>query len=94
MGKVAKRENERDDHCRTYYSLPMALWTPFAYSHPARLELFFRLKVTSRFELYAVFGPLVSKSAVVLMSNKLLKWIRKHEDSLLILNSPSFEKYR
>ncbi|KAF9983034.1 Vacuolar fusion protein mon1b [Mortierella antarctica] len=50
--------------------------------------------VTARFELYAVFGPLVSKSAVVLMSNKLLKWIRKHEDSLLILNSPSFEKYR
>ncbi|KAG0199389.1 Vacuolar fusion protein mon1b [Mortierella sp. GBA30] len=50
--------------------------------------------ITPRFELYAVFGPLVSKSAVVLMSNKLLKWIRKHEDSLLILNSPSFEKFR
>lgn len=44
--------------------------------------------VTSGFELYAAFGPLVSKSAVVLMSNKLLKWIRKQEDSLLILNSP------
>jgi len=36
----------------------------------------------------------VSKSAVVLMSNKLLKWIRKQEDSLLILNSPSFEKFK
>lgn len=50
--------------------------------------------VTSGFELYAAFGPLVSKSAVVLMSNKLLKWIRKQEDSLLILNSPSFEKFK
>ncbi|KAF9127663.1 Vacuolar fusion protein mon1b [Mortierella sp. 14UC] len=50
--------------------------------------------ITSGFELYAVFGPLVSKSAVVLMSNKLLKWIRKQEDSLLILNSPSFEKFK
>ncbi|KAF9409978.1 Vacuolar fusion protein mon1b [Podila epigama] len=49
---------------------------------------------TSSFELYAAFGPMVSKSAVVLMSNKLLKWIRKQEDSLLILNSPSFEKFR
>ncbi|KAF9924766.1 Vacuolar fusion protein mon1b [Linnemannia zychae] len=50
--------------------------------------------ITSGFELYAVFGPLVSKSAVVLMSNKLLKWIRKQEDNLLILNSPSFEKFK
>ncbi|KAF9187562.1 Vacuolar fusion protein mon1b [Haplosporangium sp. Z 767] len=50
--------------------------------------------ITSSFELYAVFGPLVSKSAVVLMSNKLLKWIRRQEDNLLILNSPSFEKFR
>ncbi|KAI7817921.1 trafficking protein Mon1-domain-containing protein [Gamsiella multidivaricata] len=50
--------------------------------------------ITSSFELYAAFGPLVSKSAVVLMSNKLLKWIRKQEDSLLILNSPSFEKFK
>ncbi|ORZ21024.1 vacuolar fusion protein MON1 [Lobosporangium transversale] len=50
--------------------------------------------ITNSFELYAAFGPLVSKSAVVLMSNKLLKWIRKQEDSLLILNSPSFEKFK
>ncbi|KAI8605512.1 MON1-like protein A-like protein, partial [Dissophora ornata] len=50
--------------------------------------------ITSSFELYAAFGPLVSKSAVVLMCNKLLKWIRKQEDSLLILNSPSFEKFK
>ncbi|KAG0304849.1 Vacuolar fusion protein mon1b [Dissophora globulifera] len=50
--------------------------------------------ITSSFELYAAFGPLVTKSAVVLMSNKLLKWIRKKEDSLLILNSPSFEKFK
>ncbi|KAF9291762.1 Vacuolar fusion protein mon1b [Mortierella antarctica] len=50
--------------------------------------------ITSGFELYAAFGPMVSKSAVVLMSNKLLKWIRKQEDSLLILNSPSFEKFK
>ncbi|KAF9172801.1 Vacuolar fusion protein mon1b [Mortierella sp. AD011] len=50
--------------------------------------------ITPSFELYVAFGPFVSKSAVVLMSNKLLKWIRKQEDSLLILNSPSFEKFK
>ncbi|KAF8978975.1 Vacuolar fusion protein mon1b [Entomortierella lignicola] len=50
--------------------------------------------ITTSFELYAAFGPFVSKSAVVLMSNRLLKWIRKQEDSLLILNSPSFEKFK
>ncbi|KAF9586184.1 Vacuolar fusion protein mon1b [Lunasporangiospora selenospora] len=50
--------------------------------------------ITTSFELYAAFGPLVSKNAMVQMSNKLLRWIRKQEENLLILNSPSFEKYK
>lgn len=58
------------------------------------MSFFIMKQITSGFELYAAFGPMVSKSAVVLMSNKLLKWIRKQEDSLLILNSPSFEKFK
>ncbi|KAF9157332.1 Vacuolar fusion protein mon1b [Actinomortierella ambigua] len=49
--------------------------------------------ITTGFELYAAFGPLVSKSAVVRMCNRLLKWIRKNEDRLMILSSPSFERY-
>ncbi|KAK3812041.1 MAG: MON1-like protein A-like protein [Benniella sp.] len=50
--------------------------------------------ITSNFELYAAFGPFVSKKAVVQMCNKLLKWITKQEDSLLILGAPSFEKFK
>ncbi|ELT95737.1 hypothetical protein CAPTEDRAFT_164017 [Capitella teleta] len=46
--------------------------------------------VTSGFELYAVFGPLVTKSAAINSVNKLLKWIKKEEDRFFILNSPTF----
>ncbi|KAF9978867.1 Vacuolar fusion protein mon1b [Actinomortierella ambigua] len=49
--------------------------------------------ITTGFELYTAFGPLVSKSAVVRMCNRLQKWIRKNEDRLMIVSSPSFEKY-
>ncbi|CAH1784209.1 unnamed protein product [Owenia fusiformis] len=46
--------------------------------------------VTSGFELYAVFGPLVTKPTAINSINKLLKWIKKEEDRLFILNSPTF----
>ncbi|XP_028854340.1 vacuolar fusion protein MON1 homolog A [Denticeps clupeoides] len=42
--------------------------------------------VTSGFELYLCFSPLGTKSVAVSAVNKLLKWIRKEEERLFILN--------
>ncbi|PVD24522.1 hypothetical protein C0Q70_15005 [Pomacea canaliculata] len=46
--------------------------------------------VTQGFELYAVFGPLVTKTGAIHAVNKLLRWIKREEDRLFILNSPTF----
>jgi len=46
--------------------------------------------MTSGFELYAVFEPLVTKPVIINAVNSLLKWIRREEDRLFILNSPTF----
>ncbi|KAI8578932.1 hypothetical protein K450DRAFT_244139 [Umbelopsis ramanniana AG] len=46
--------------------------------------------ITSSFELYVVFNATVPKSTVITSSNHLLRWIKKHEDMLFILNSPVF----
>ncbi|XP_028406838.1 vacuolar fusion protein MON1 homolog A-like [Dendronephthya gigantea] len=46
--------------------------------------------VTSGFELYATFNPLVTKPIAINAINKLLKWITNEEDRLFILNSPVF----
>ncbi|KNC55853.1 vacuolar fusion protein MON1 A [Thecamonas trahens ATCC 50062] len=44
--------------------------------------------VTSSFELYVVFGPLVPKKLAIASCNKLLRWIKSQEGTLFILNSP------
>ncbi|KAI8764181.1 vacuolar fusion protein MON1 A [Biomphalaria glabrata] len=46
--------------------------------------------VTTGFELYAVFGPLVTKMSAIHAVNKLLRWIKKEEDRLFILSSVTF----
>ena len=46
--------------------------------------------VTSGFELYATFNPLVTKPMAINAINRLLKWITNEEDRLFILNSPVF----
>lgn len=46
--------------------------------------------VTSGYELYATFEPLVNKTTVIALVNRLLFWIKKEEDSLFILNTPTF----
>ena len=40
------------------------------------------------FELYATFGPLITKKTAIKASNALLLWIKKQESTLFILNSP------
>ena len=44
--------------------------------------------VTPSFELYATFGPMVSKAACIYACNQLLTWIKAEEVSLFIMNSP------
>jgi hypothetical protein len=46
--------------------------------------------LTSTFELYVTFEPLVKKSVAINAVNKLLKWIKKEEDRIFIMNSPTF----
>lgn len=46
--------------------------------------------VTSGFELYASFSPLTSKAAAINAVNRLLRWIKKEEDVLFIINSYTF----
>ncbi|XP_063238833.1 vacuolar fusion protein MON1 homolog A isoform X2 [Bacillus rossius redtenbacheri] len=46
--------------------------------------------VTSGFELYVTFEPLVTKHNAINAVNKLLRWIKKEEDRLFILNAPTF----
>ncbi|GAB0086554.1 Vacuolar fusion protein MON1 homolog [Sergentomyia squamirostris] len=46
--------------------------------------------VTSGYELYVTFEPLVDRNAVISLVNKLLKWIKKEEASLFIMNAPVF----
>ncbi|CAG8483368.1 4579_t:CDS:10 [Dentiscutata heterogama] len=46
--------------------------------------------LTCSFELYAAFGPLISKSALTSSSHTLLRWIKKEEESLFIVSSPVF----
>nr|CAD7567396.1 unnamed protein product [Timema californicum] len=46
--------------------------------------------VTSGFELYVTFEPLVTKHSAINAVNKLLRWIKKEEERLFILNAPTF----
>lgn len=46
--------------------------------------------VTSGFELYAAFSPLVTKPDAINAINKLLRWIKREEDRLFILSSQVF----
>lgn len=46
--------------------------------------------VTSGFELYAAFSPLITKPDAIVAINKLLRWIKREEDRLFILSSQVF----
>lgn len=45
---------------------------------------------TSGFELYVALEPLVKKSAAISAVNKLLKWVKKEEERIFIMNAPTF----
>lgn len=46
--------------------------------------------ITTGYELYVVLEPLIDKNNVISAVNKLLKWIKKEESLLFILNAPHF----
>ena len=48
------------------------------------------LQATPTFEIYAAFEPITEKGDAFAAVNKLLKWIRKEENNLFILSSPTF----
>ncbi|XP_053159088.1 vacuolar fusion protein MON1 homolog B-like isoform X1 [Hemicordylus capensis] len=46
--------------------------------------------VTSKFELYTCFSPLVTKAGAINVLTKLLRWIKKEEDRLFIRYPPKY----
>jgi len=61
----------------------------YAHSSGDAGSFIFMLQITSGFELYAVFSPLVSKPTAIASTSQLLRWIKKEEDRLFIMNSPT-----
>eukprot|EP00054_Salpingoeca_dolichothecata_P018406 m.113092 g.113092 ORF g.113092 m.113092 type:complete len:515 (+) comp22858_c0_seq6:97-1641(+) len=47
--------------------------------------------VTSAFELYAAFGPLTTKNVAIEAVMQLIRWMKREEDKLFIVNSQTFE---
>ncbi|XP_044737373.1 vacuolar fusion protein MON1 homolog A [Chrysoperla carnea] len=46
--------------------------------------------LTTGFELYVIFEPLIDKPTAINAVNKILKWIKKEEDKIFIMNAPTF----
>ncbi|XP_068598851.1 vacuolar fusion protein MON1 homolog B [Brachionichthys hirsutus] len=46
--------------------------------------------VTSKFELYTCFSPLVTKTCAITAITKLLRWIKKEEERLFIRHPPKY----
>ena len=47
-------------------------------------------QVTSKFELYTCFSPLVTKACAITAITKLLRWIKKEEERLFIRYPPKY----
>jgi hypothetical protein len=45
---------------------------------------------SGEFDMFAMFSPLVSKENAVAALNRTLRWIRKEEENLFLLNPPFF----
>jgi len=51
----------------------------------------FPLQITQAFELYAAFAPGTPKADVLdAVNNKMLKWAKREENTIFILNAPTF----
>lgn len=47
-------------------------------------------QITSGFELYAAFGPLVTKNGAINAVLDLIRWMKKEESALFISNPQTF----
>lgn len=56
-------------------------------SQTANISHLFLFQTTAGFELYLVFEPLISKPSATNAVNKLLRWIKKEEDKIFMLNN-------
>lgn len=63
---------------------------PERYTNTSRPSLTPSLQVTSKFELYSCFSPLVTKACAITAITKLLRWIKKEEDRLFIRYPPKY----
>lgn len=52
--------------------------------------ILFMFQVTVGYELFVTFEPTIDKTSAITLVNKLLGWIKKEEDNLFILNTPTF----
>ncbi|ORZ02160.1 vacuolar fusion protein MON1, partial [Syncephalastrum racemosum] len=66
---------------KTHTQISKILFRPSIFIHTM-------YKITSSFELYVVFGAGTSKQMMISSSNQLLRWIKKNEESLFIVDSP------
>ncbi|XP_020832182.1 vacuolar fusion protein MON1 homolog B isoform X2 [Phascolarctos cinereus] len=86
-------ECERQRLFDLYYHLHGRLHSP---SRPLRLIYHVAEKetllawVTPKFELYACFNPLVTKSGAIHAVTKLLRWVKREEDRLFIRYPPKY----
>lgn len=68
------------------------------HSNSRPLKLIYEMKemeiilawVTVGYELFVTFEPIIDKSTAITLVNKLLKWIKKEENTLFIMNAPHF----
>ncbi|KAI9320679.1 MON1-like protein A-like protein, partial [Dichotomocladium elegans] len=86
-----------DTHCKRLFRLYQYVYDRM-HNRARPLKLYFHENeheiilgwITSSFELYVVFKPGTSKRNIISSSNHLLRWIRRNEDNLFILDSPVF----
>lgn len=45
---------------------------------------------TANFDLYTIFDPLISKPQAIMLGNKLIRWINKEEERLIITSTTTF----
>lgn len=46
--------------------------------------------MTNGFELYVTFDPLMEKDHAIKAVDRLLRWIKKEEERIFIMNAPTF----
>uniref|UniRef100_A0A8D9EW62 Vacuolar fusion protein MON1 homolog n=2 Tax=Cacopsylla melanoneura TaxID=428564 RepID=A0A8D9EW62_9HEMI len=86
--------SSRDPVCKTVLQYYSRLYCDIS-RETRRLKLYYEARdaetllgwTTAGFELYLIFEPLISKPSATNAVNKLLRWIKKEEDKMFMLNN-------